>query len=159
MKSIFAVRRNGVGVSAGLRGSEAFRTGRSVQWRTLEITLRRVIGRSDEVDPLFVARKAFERDDIKIASGNHGGLAGVERDAVEVAPAVAFAEQKKFLMVVDPKNLFVEVNPGAVFLDEDEMTREVPPAASASRNSLRFCRRFMCCRSRCPASAQPIRGM
>src|SRR5690242_2781376 len=96
VKSVFAVGRNGVGVSAGLSGSEAFRLGRSVEWRAVEITLRGVIGRSDEVDPLFVGRKPFERDDIEIASGKQSGLAGVERDAVEVAPAVALAEQQKF---------------------------------------------------------------
>ena len=102
VEGVFTVRSNGVGMGARLTRSDALSGRRAVETDAIEIALRRVIGRSGEVDELFVGSDAVEADNVEVAVGNEQDFPGLAVDTIEMTPAVTFAEDEKFAVMIEP---------------------------------------------------------
>ncbi len=101
MKRVAAVRRDRVLVrSRELARRDADRLAAAVERRAIQIPLRRVLRRRDEIRRPALLVDAGERDDVDVAARDER-LAPVARDAVDVLPAVLLRRDEEFGAVAD----------------------------------------------------------
>ncbi len=105
VKGELAVRRDVVRVGAGkrLRG-HANRIGRTVERRPIQVALRRVLRRRDEVQPAALLVDAGDPGGVHAASRDER-LAAVPRHAVDVHPAILLGDDEELSAVADGPRL------------------------------------------------------
>src|ERR1700722_18592312 len=101
--------------------AHAFGVTASIEARAIEISLRCVIGRSNEIEPAALFVRAIDADYIVIAASDEFGAAIGPRNPVGMAPAVAFAEPKKFSAAAKPGDFIHHVDPRFVFIEKNGM--------------------------------------
>src|SRR3984957_6778401 len=101
--------------------AHAFGVTAPVEARAIEISLRCVIGRSNEIEPAALFVRAIDADYIIIAASDELSAAFGPRDPVGMAPAVAFAEPKEFSAAAKPGDFIHHVDPRFVFIEKNGM--------------------------------------
>src|SRR5580700_2264754 len=101
--------------------AHAFGVTASIEARAIEISLRCVIGRSNEIEPAALFVRAIDANYIVFAASDEFGAAIGPRNPVGMAPAVAFAEPKKFSAAAKPGDFIHHVDPRFVFIEKNGM--------------------------------------
>jgi len=102
---------------------DALELARAIQGYAVEVTLRGVIGRGDEVKiaARFVHRG--DADDVVITRGEETGVATGRIHGIEVAPAVALAQPQETRPGFDPSHLIHDLHPSVVAIGEEDFGR------------------------------------
>src|ERR1700723_360669 len=103
--------------------AHAFGVTASIEARAIEISLRCVIGRSNEIEPAALFVRAIDADYIVIAASDEFGAAIGPRNPVGMAPAVAFAEPKEFSAAAKLGDFIHHVDPRFVFIEKNRTHR------------------------------------
>ena len=139
------------------RRREAFDFRRASQRGAIEISLRDVVGRGDEVGvAAFVVDRLRSCTTSNSPGVRRSTLLSVARHDVQVHPAVALAEPGECAAAVQPAHVVARHQPRRLGLDHDG--RAAPVAASPSSTRFVFWRRFSYWISTSPLPAQSMRG-
>ena len=91
----------------------------TIKGNPIKISLRRVIRRSQIVKPAVLFINTLNMSDIKIAFGDLRYFIPTTRNQISMAPAIAFTQPNKILVLVYPKKLVIVFDPGLIGLDQN----------------------------------------
>ena len=118
MKSPLPIWRNRIRVCAEHIGRQAFRGNRAIQPGAVEIALRCIFRRRNEVNPLLVGANPVETHHVELAARDQLGFTGVSRHAIQMPPAVTLTQHQEFTALIDPENVAIHIHPRAVLIDK-----------------------------------------
>ena len=110
-----------VGMRADLLGRrDTHELARAIQGDAVEVPLRGVIRRSNEIEVTTLHVHARDAEDIILPRGEQTGLPASRGDAVKVPPTVAFAQPQETRAAIDPGHLVHDFHPGVVSVREED---------------------------------------
>ena len=126
-----AVGRNLVAVAAGLVGGrDAPRPAAAVETRCIQVALRGIVRRGGEVDAAALLVHAGDIDRVERAGREQLNGPARAGDAVQMPPAVAFAQPQEASSLADPAPMIHHVDPGVVAFGEHQLRRSAPRVAA-----------------------------